>query len=164
MECHNVRQKCGYTNVPQNSHVKVKHPSFRFKCRHCSAEYITYNTKFKHKKTHKTPAFICPFKGCGKGYYYENDLKQHKKVHTRKNLYPCPSWTCNKVYTTKGVLAFHMKVHDQLSFFCGKTFWVKAYLQQHMQGVHWGGGWRAACGEVKKWPKQLHKQKDSCKK
>ena len=36
-----------------------------------------------------------------------------------------------------------MKVHDQLSFICdicGKTFLMKAYLQQHMQGAHLGGG------------------------
>ena len=46
---------------------------------------------------------------------------------------------------------------------CGKEFSMKAYLQQHMQGAHMGG-WRAACGEVKKWPKQLHKHEDSCKK
>ena len=25
------------------------------------------------------------------------------------------------------------------------------------------GSWRAACGEVKKWPKQLHKHEDACK-
>ena len=40
---------------------------------------------------------------------------------------------------------------------------MKAYLQQHMQGAHMGS-WRAACGEVKKWPKQLHKHEDLCKK
>ena len=40
-------------------------------------------------------------------------------------------------------LKFHMKLHEELQFMCdtcGKNCPQKAYLQQHMQGAHLGGG------------------------
>ena len=95
------------------NHVRGKHPNFHFRCKHCSLEYKTYSAKFKHERSHKAPSFVCPFKGCAKGYYYERDLDQLKRIHTKRNLYSCPSQSCDKVYTTKGALKFHMKLPRQ---------------------------------------------------
>ena len=58
-----------------------------------------------------------------------------------------------------------MRLHENLTFICdscGKSFHQKAYLQQHIQGAHFGG-WRALCGAVFQWLKKMHKHEDACK-
>ena len=131
-----------------NQHVHSKHPAFRFKCKLCGAEYLTYNARFKHEETHKAPAFICPYKRCNKSFHYERDYKQHKQVHTGKNKYPFPTRGSNKSYTTMAALKFHMKLHEDLQFICdtcGKIFHRRLTTATHagcifvgVEGIMWG--------------------------
>ena len=135
-----------------NEHVKTKHPNYRFKCHYCTHVFKTYNARFKHELGHGELPYQCSI--CLKTFLYKKHMGEHKKVHTKKNLYICPSRGCGKSYTTKGALKAHMVIHEGKTFLCpeyGKSFNTKPNLDQHRQGKHLGG-WVATCGKMYEWP------------
>ena len=137
-----------------NDHVRQKHPNFRFKCRYCTLEYITYNAQFKHEQGHDEKPYLCTI--CNKTFMYKKHLEEHERVHSRKNLFPCPSRGCKRSYTTKAALNAHTIVHEDKQFkcdTCSKTFNTKPNIQQRIQGKH-GEGWgpfvgKSSCGQKK---------------
>ena len=78
-----------------NQHVSTKHPAFRFKCKLCGAQYITYNAKFKHKRTHKAPSVVCPYKGCNKFLLWKGLQAAQMSTYRQKQI-SLPIQDCNK--------------------------------------------------------------------
>ena len=144
------------------AHVKDKHPNFRFKCKYCKNEYVTFSSKFKHEMKHSAPTHVCSF--CGKGFYFPLDLSNHEKLHTKKDMVPCTN--CDKKFPTQRLMDQHVVTHQQQEHKCDQCNRIcntRQNLRQHQKGAH-GSGWPAYCGKFFQWPCKLNSHQKHCTK
>ncbi|XP_063819168.1 zinc finger protein 383-like [Pseudophryne corroboree] len=76
---------------------------------------------------------------CGKCFTLIGNLSRHRKIHTRRGIWPCSE--CGKVYTSNAQLVTHLMCHTGEKPFlcpeCGKSFHYRPGLVMHMR-IHTG--------------------------
>ena len=63
-------------------HRKHMHPDQLWLCKVCSRGYKSYNSCYKHEKSHEAFKLFCPVSG--KGFNYQKDLQLHLPVHSEQ--------------------------------------------------------------------------------
>jgi len=80
---------------------------------------------------------ICPFKGCGKKFNREFNLKEHIRIHNPRRSKEFICQLCNGTFYNSSVLSRHMgSIHNGEKYFCkncGKKFNRKDALQRHQK-------------------------------
>ena len=133
-----------------------------FKCKFCYRTFKLYGGKRKHEILHLPPRHFCEF--CEKGFHFLNELKEHRKYHTKEGLLDCEK--CLKKFVSKCFLKEHLKSHEnegkrfqctQCSRHCGS----EQNLRQHVRGAY-GERYTALCGEHFNWAPKYHRHLRKC--
>ncbi|CRK91793.1 CLUMA_CG005424, isoform A [Clunio marinus] len=78
---------------------------------------------------------------CGKRFFFESDLKSHKKVHGEKNV-SCDFFGCPKKFKSNKELYDHKKYHNPRKKIpcsfpnCDKSFFTNQHLKSHVYTRH----------------------------
>ena len=159
-----------------NKHLATKHKKFKFKCRRkgCGKQFQRANTLYRHKLAHKGLRYFCTQDDCDRGFLWKHELDDHIRSHTGKDLYKCGFPPCKKGYPTARARQRHEKLkhpsrkkmykcNEQLqdNTKCDKEYPSEQQLNQHKQGIHWGG-FKAKCGKTYTWPYQRAKHQKEC--
>ena len=127
-------------------HRKQMHPEQLWLCKVYSRGYKSYNSCYKHEKSHED--FKLASGVCGKGFNYNKDLELHLPVHSEELKVFCPD--CCKGFASERSLAHHSALHQNLQFSCSECSYVndtKEKLQRHWPGF------TTLCGDFTyKWP------------
>ena len=154
-------------------HLKEKHPDFYWRCTYvnCRKKYRTREGRYKHELVHKVGhRFEC--KKCEYRCMFESELADHKRKHTRRNMFTCRvDPHCLKDYPAKRTRNAHEKTHtaqdwtcasiDEDGNVCSQECVSKAHLAQHIRGAH-GKGWDTRCGKNYSWPSLKYKHEKEC--
>jgi len=123
-----------------------------YHCRLCTNSSPGYD-EFYHYEEHLrnhgiTTEHICRF--CRKANYNRNKFIEHfKENHPGESAYECPRFGCEKTFAKKQKLLDHIILHKvkegdisddmkKLCIECGKVFYVRKKLEQHIKVVHGG--------------------------
>ena len=106
-------------------------------CKKCGVSYAKLSELRKHRKSHTIPQTLeqqrtCNY--CGKVFCYRYNMLRHRKTHNNSSK-SCPY--CAETNKNPALLVQHMeREHSDMKNFacptCGKTFFKKKNLKQHM--------------------------------
>jgi general transcription factor IIIA len=105
----------------------------------CTKRFHDVSALNRHKLTHadERPVFPCTFEGCTKTFQSERTRLNHERLHTG-TAFPCPVEGCTRVFAVLHQLQLHQVRHTGERNFicetCGKRYYDKHRLRQHMQG------------------------------
>ena len=115
--CHHCAQLFD-TLVQLDHHIFLKHDKKKqlFQCtfKNCKKNFISNRFRLSHEQLHLKKKFLCNYLQCGKGFYEQEKLWQHKaNVH----FYKCPfciTWTMSFSHWTNHVKFRHPNLNDPL--------------------------------------------------
>ncbi|CAL4066535.1 unnamed protein product, partial [Meganyctiphanes norvegica] len=138
-----------------SSEIKKK---WRFSCTECGYKCVKKSTLKKHSKKHEMRSIeeivlskqvMCEL--CGKMVKSKNSLKVHMQSHSGEK-FPCSH--CEKVYNSKYSLNDHARIHtgekNKECPDCGKKFFGKKQLGNHIRRVHRTSDKQFLCSECGK--------------
>ena len=144
-------------------HMAEQHPGVSMPCRHCGTLFMTTNGLFKHERSHFYLKHQCDT--CGFKVQFPYQLAQHKKTHTKNNLWMCG--LCERSFACKSSRTSHEKTHG-VELKCPdcpdetkKRFSSETALKQHAKGQH-GPGWNTYCGKNYKWKSKFSRHNGCC--
>ena len=142
------------SGIQLTRHVKEQHPYFKFKCKYCPKDYVTFSSKYKHEKKH-----TCKY--CDRGFFFQQNLINHEKLHTETAMILCTN--CSKSFPTKWLMSHHQAMHQNQKCTCDQCLCMcntLANLKQHKQGAHCAE-LVATCGQTFLWPKKRNSHQKS---
>ena len=115
-----VCEEVYHTQKDLDDHIRQDHPDF--KCHHCTRVFMMANAAYKHEVSHEGKKFACKY--CNKAFQFKGALKDHLKVHTRKETYPCTN--CDLEFASNQAILRHAMKHQ------GKTYLCANALKRHL--------------------------------
>ena len=120
-------------------HFTKKHPGQPFHCDFCQASFQTFNSLFKHKRSHQYLKYTCNL--CGHKTQFPYQMRTHYRVHSGLDLEKCQ--LCDHSFACKSSRVAHQKSHskkitcDKCPSGTSKVYTSQNSFRLHVRGKTW---------------------------
>ena len=106
--------KCFNSQHEVNAHFKSTHPPV--KCDHCDCFFSCPASMLKHRYSHYETMVEC--ETCGKGFQFQSQLNEHRRVHQLIGDWVCFRPSCGKRFKHESELDAHLFNHHTTKVKC----------------------------------------------
>ena len=120
--------KCDWSFESQhdaNVHFKETHPPV--KCNYCERSFACPATMLKHRYSHYETMVECDT--CGKGFQFQSQLTEHRRVHQVIRDWVCFKPGCGKRFKWESELDAHLFNHQMTKLKCDQCHYKNPDLR-----------------------------------